>query len=220
VTEQPGNLAAVGVLVELYAEKDREPEAGRLIDAARAAVADDADHLYQVAHLYTRADQRSAMEDTLRQALAVDPNHPPASNDLGYGWAERGENLREAEALIRRAVEAEPDNVSFVDSLGWVLYKRGKLAEARPHLERAAGDGVSADPVVLDHLGDLLYRLGDPEAAARNWGRAAAKLIEAPPDRDDLSRLKLQLNRKAEQLKAGQPVTVSPVVEEPAQAKN
>lgn len=216
VREQPGNLAAVGVLVELYNENQRAADAVRAIDAARAALADDPDHLYQVAHLYTTVDQRLAMEETLRQVLAVDPAHPPASNDLGYGWAERGDNLRQAEALIRQAVAAEPDNGAFLDSLGWVLYKRGKFAEARAHLEKAAADVTSADPVVLDHLGDLLYRLGDRAAAARNWDQAATKLIETPAEREDLTRLKLELNRKSAQLKAGQPVTVSPVVEEAA----
>jgi len=115
-------------------------------------------------------------------------------------------------------VAAEPDNASFLDSLGWVLYKRGKFAEARPHLEKAAADGA-ADPVVLDHLGDLLYRLGDRDAAAKQWQHAGAKLAERPSEREDIKQLKLDLERKAQQLKAGEPVTVSPVVEEPAHAK-
>lgn len=219
VREQPGNVAAASVLVQLYDDKGRGPDAARLIDAARAAVGDDPDQLYHLAHLYTRIGHRPATEATLRQALEVDPSHPPAGNDLGYGWAERGENLAAAEELIRRAVAAEPENASFLDSLGWVLYKRGRFGEARPHLEQAAADGASADPVALDHLGDLLYRLGDRDAAGASWTRAAAKLADDASARDDLKQLKLQLERKAAQLKAGGPVTVSPVAEKPAQAK-
>lgn len=218
VREQPGNVPAVGVLVELFEEKGRGPDAVRAIDAARAALGDDPDQLYQVAHLYASAGQPGAMEETLRQVLAIEPTHPPASNDLGYGWAERGENLAAAERLIRQAVAAEPDNESFLDSLGWVLYKRGRFAEARPYLERAAGDGTTADPVVLDHLGDLLYRLGDRDAAARHWEQAATR-IEAstsPSPEDDMAKLKLQLARKAEQLKSGGLVSVAPAVESAA----
>jgi tetratricopeptide (TPR) repeat protein len=220
VKEQPGNVAAAAALVELYGERGRQADAAGVVDAARAALARDPDHLYQVAHLYTGLGQRPAAEAALRQVLDIEPSHPGASNDLGYGLAERGENLAAAEGLIRQAVAAEPANASYLDSLGWVLYKRGKFAEARPHLERAAGDGASADPVVLDHLGDLLYRLGDRDAAATQWERAGAKLAERPSEREDLKQLKHDLDRKAGQLKAGQPVTVSPVVEEPSQAKN
>jgi tetratricopeptide (TPR) repeat protein len=224
VRAQPGNLAAAGALVELYREKDRAAEAVPLLDAARAALADDPDHLYQLAHLYAAAGNREANEQVLRQVLSLEPSHPPASNDLGYTWAERGENLAQAESLIRQAVDAEPANASFLDSLGWALYKRGKFAEARGHLEKSiAIEKARADPVVLDHLGDALYRLGDRDAAGKQWEQAGAKIAERGPaadGRDDLKQLKTELDRKASQLKAGEPVTVSPVVEEARQAKN
>lgn len=223
VRAEPGNVAALSALLDLYVEKHRTADAIPLIDAARQALFADADNLYQVAHLYAQVGKREANEDVLRRVLEADPAHPPASNDLGYGLAERGENLPRAEALIRQAVEAEPDNASFLDSLGWVLYKRGKFAEARPALEKAIGpDAKLADPVVLDHLGDDLYRLGEKDAAAKQWQQAAAKLTEntADAERDDLKELKTALDRKAEELKSGKPVTVSPVIEEARQAKN
>jgi Flp pilus assembly protein TadD len=161
----------------------------------------------------------------LAQVLALEPTHPPASNDLGYGLADRGEQLAKAESLIRQAVTAEPSNRSFLDSLGWVLYKRGKFREARTSLERAIGPSESgADPVVLDHLGDTLYRLGDRDAAAKQWEQAGSKLAKpeaAGAGGDEVKRLKAALDLKAKQLKSGEPVTVSPVFEEaPQQAKN
>ena len=130
------------------------------------------------------------------------------------------QNLPQAESLIRQAVAAEPANLSFLDSLGWVLYKRGKFREAKPNLERAAADVAETDPVVLDHLGDVLYRLGDRDAASKQWEQAGAKLAKEAAGRDDLKQLKADLARKSAQLKANEPVTVSPVVEEQQQAKN
>jgi tetratricopeptide (TPR) repeat protein len=225
VRDHPGNLAAVGALVELYQEKGRPPADGvGLLDAASTALADDPDHLDQLAHLYVRAGLQPASEVVLARVLEIEPSHPPASNDLGYTWTERGENLARAEALIRQAVDAEPQNSSFLDSLGWVLYKRGNFPEARVHLEKSiGGDAARADPVVLDHLGDVLYRLGEPDGARKQWEQAGARIAAGGPaaaERAEFKQLKADLDRKTRQLDAGEPVTVSPVVDEGRQAKN
>ena len=181
----------------------------------------DADALYQVAHQYERVGQKATTEKVLREVLALEADHAPAANDLGYLLAEQGRELERAEALARLAVGAEPHNPSFLDSLGWVLYKRGRFDEARRHLERSAqiqesGDGP--DPVVLDHLGDTVYRQGDAAAAGAHWQDALRRLAEMPParrDRDDLKQLRLQMERKRKQLEAGQPVSTAPVSETP-----
>ena len=241
----PGELATAAQLVDLLADDGKAAEATRVLDTTRAAVAADADLLYQVAHLYGRVGQKATTEAVLREALALEPNHAPAANDLGYSLAEDGRDLEHAEALARLAVAAEPGNASFLDSLGWVLYKRGRFDEARQHLERSigadagggaadapggdetgAGPGAPAaddgpDAVVLDHLGDTLYRQGNAEAAGAQWDRAARRILAMPPeerDRDDLKQLRLQLERKRKQLEAGQPVSVSPVAEQPPRA--
>jgi predicted Zn-dependent protease len=212
----PGDLAPVAQLIDILAEHRRQPEATRALDATRAALARDPDLLYQVAHLYARLGQKATTNQVLRDVLAAEPAHAAAANDLGYAIAEEGGDLGQAEELARRAVDAEPANGSFLDSLGWVLYKRGRLDEARKHLDRAASASPQPDPVVLDHLGDTLYRQGDAAAAGAQWKRASQRLAEMPADetdRDDLKQLRLQLERKARQLEAGQPVSVAPAEE-------
>jgi Tfp pilus assembly protein PilF len=193
-----------------------------VLDAARAAVANDPDLLYYVAHLYTRIGQEDVTEQTLAQVVQIDPNHAAASNDLGYGYADKGKNLDRAEQLIRVAVQAEPDNQSFLDSLGWVLYKRSKFDEARQQLEAAIAPATLPDPVVLDHLGDTLYRLGRTDDAKAQWQRSSQRLEDTDSDRNDLKQLRLELQKKLKQAEDGQPVTVAPVVEGAArqQAKN
>jgi len=195
----------------------------RVLDAVRTAASGDADLLYYIAGLYTRVGQKETTEQVLEQVVRTDPQHAPACNDLGYGWAEQGRNLTRAEALIRTAVEREPDNHSFLDSLGWVLYKRGRFQPAREALEGAVEAASFPDPVVLDHLGDVLYRLDLPTEAAAQWKRSNERIAKTPgaDERDDLRQLRLQLQQKLKQSEAGQPVSVSPVVEEPPkQAKN
>ncbi|MGB7156759.1 MAG: tetratricopeptide repeat protein, partial [Tepidisphaeraceae bacterium] len=221
--KRPENRAAVQMLVELYAEQKRTGEATRVLDAAREAVAKDPDLLYYVAHLYTRIGQENVTEEILAQIVRMEPNHAPASNDLGYGFADKGKNLDRAEQLIRVALQAEPDNQSFLDSLGWVLYKRGKFDEARQQLEAAIAPATLPDPVVLDHLGDTLYRLGRADDAKQQWQRSSDRLEQTEGDRNDLKQLRLELQKKLKQAADGQPVTVAPVVEGAAgkqQAKN
>ena len=221
--KHPDNREAVEMLVSIYVDQKRLPEASRVLDAARAAVANDPDLLYYVAHLYERIDQKPMTERMLEEIVGMDPHHAAASNDLGYTWADAGKNLDRAEALVRVAVEAEPDNQSYLDSMAWVEYKRGKFAEARGFLDRAIGPANRPDPVVLDHLGDTMYRLELPAEAVRQWKRSLKRLGEPGAEREDLKDLRQQLLAKIKQQEQGQPVKVAPVAEMPktsTQAKN
>jgi len=184
-----------------------------VLDATRTAVAGDSDLMYYVGALYARIEQKDAQEKILQEIVQRDPAYAPASNDLGYTWADRGENLVRAEELIRNAVKAEPDNQSYLDSLGWVLYKRGKFQEARKHLDEAIAPASLPDPVVLDHLGDVLYRLGQRDQAIKQWKRSEQRLGQTISEREDLKQLKLQLQQKLKQAESNQPVTVAPTVE-------
>ena len=212
---QPYNYALVAQLVDVYASQKRNEEASRVLDAARAALADDPDRLYFVAHLYQRIDQQQQSEEVLQHALRANPSFAPAGNDLGYTWADAGKNLDRAESMIRRAVEAEPGNPMFLDSLGWVLYKQGRFDEARRHLEQAASNERGADPVILDHLGDALYRLNLSDDAVRRWRDSLARIAAAPEGtREQHNALRLQLDQKLRQAEQRQPVSVAPVAGE------
>jgi tetratricopeptide (TPR) repeat protein len=89
-------------------------------------------------------------------------------------WAERGENLAEAETYIRRALEQEPESAAYLDSLGWVLYQQGRFHEALPLLEKASRLATAPDPTIEEHLGDVLEKLGRRAEALQAWERAAA----------------------------------------------
>ncbi len=211
-TKNPDNREGVEVLVSIYAAEKRMAEASRVLDAARAAVANDPDLLYYVAHLYERIEQKETTEQLLGEVVRMDPHHAAASNDLGYTWADEGKNLDRAESLVRVAVEQEPDNQSYLDSMAWVEYKRGKFAEARGFLDRAIGPANRPDPVVLDHLGDVLYRLNQPQDAVKQWKRSLQRIDESNLERDDLKQLRLQLMTKLKQQEQSQPVHVAPVL--------
>ena len=112
-------------------------------------------------------------ETRFRQVLELEPDFAPALNYLGYMWADKGENLREAVELVLRAVSLEPENGAYVDSLGWAYFQLGRYEEARGHLERAS-ELVPDDAVIYEHLGDLFLAVGDPEGAKERYEHAVS----------------------------------------------
>lgn len=122
------------------------------------------------AGLYTKA------AELFKKSIELDPfNAALPLNALGYMWADRNENLEEAETLIRRALELEPGNGAIVDSLGWVLYRKGDFENALSELLRAADLLGEPDPVVFDHIGDA-YRALDRESEALLYWQKALQL--------------------------------------------
>jgi tetratricopeptide (TPR) repeat protein len=101
-------------------------------------------------------------------------------------WADRGQNLEEAEGMIRKALAGDPDNGAFLDSLGWLCYKKGELDEALKWLLRAVDNLRPEDATVYDHLADTYQKLGKMDEAVRSWEKALAL------HQDDLDNKKVQ----------------------------
>ena len=148
----------------------------------------------------------------MQRVLEADPNNANALNYIGYSWAERGENLAEAEELIRRALEISPDDGYIIDSLGWVYYKMAEMLfeesrkdEAIRLLDRAqrrlvqAAELTGGDSVVSEHLGDVLLLRGDKQAALERYEEAVELELresEQPLLLEKRDRLRGDLGRK------------------------
>lgn len=130
--------------------------------------------------------------EELEIVLEKDPDDPQVNNDLGYLYADRGENLEKAEAMIRKALEEDPTSTAYLDSLGWVLYRQGRFREALEPLEKAARDKL-ADATILDHLGDVYYRLQEYEKARSSWKSAEASAAKSDPPDKRLSSIRQKL---------------------------
>ena len=89
--------------------------------------------------IYGEAKQHDRAIEAMRKALELNPDNASALNYIGYTWAERGENLDEAEQMITRAIELRPEDGYIVDSLGWVYYMR-----ARPLVQSGRLDAAQA----------------------------------------------------------------------------
>ena len=149
-----------------------------LLEGALTGTDEDLEVLYQLGVLYGGQDKTDDALRYMQRVLALDPDSANALNYIGYSWAERGENLDEAEKLIRRAIEIEPEDGYITDSLGWVYYKmaEGLFAESRKEealraLEQAheqllqAAKLTGGDSVVSEHLGDVFLLRGDKSGA-------------------------------------------------------
>ena len=148
----------------------------------------------------------------MQRVLESDPNNANALNYIGYSWAERGENLVEAEDLIRRALEISPGDGYITDSLGWVYFKMAETLfnesrkdEAIRLLDRAQRQLVQAveltggDPVVSEHLGDVLFLRGDKQGALERYEEAVdleLRESEQPLLLEKRDRLRIDLGRE------------------------
>jgi tetratricopeptide (TPR) repeat protein len=133
---------------------------------------------YNLGVIYGEAKQHDRAIESMRKALALNPDNASALNFIGYTWAERGENLDEAERMIVRAIELRPEDGFIVDSLGWVYYMRarplvqsGRLDAAQAYIDRAltelerADELTGGDPVISEHLGDTYLLRGERRRA-------------------------------------------------------
>jgi len=136
---------------------------------------------------YERSGRREQAVAEFRRLLGIDPDYHAALNYLGYMFAERGENLDEAQKLIEKAVALEPDNGAYVDSLGWVYFRLGRLEQARAALERATRLETS-DGTVQEHLGDVYAALGQPRQAGEAYRRALELTSGDPAKVDEVKR--------------------------------
>jgi len=134
----------------------------------------DADFFFSYGVAAEQAGRFVKAAELLKKSIELDPSNSARScNYLGYMWADRGENLQEAEQLIRRALAADPENGAYLDSLGWALFRQGRFADALAEL-LAASERLSQEPdsVVFEHIGDVCEKLGKSAEAVIYWQKA------------------------------------------------
>lgn len=173
VEARPGDVLTVSALANVLSGAGRHPAAIEALASREARFSTDVDYWFQRGAVHERAGEIAPAEDAFRKALAIDAQHAPTLNYLGYMFAEQGMRLDEAVRLVRQALAVDPDNGSYLDSLGWAFYKQGNFDEAQRHLERAA-DLLATNSVIQDHLGDVRLALNDATGAIEAWERALA----------------------------------------------
>ncbi len=134
-------------------------------------------------------------EAAFRKAIGMKADFAPALNYLGFMFAERGENLKEAKTLIERALAVEPNSTAYLDSMAWVIFQLGDPKAALGWQLRAL-KGMEAekdsDAVLYEHLGDIYRALKDDPKAREFWKKSLAvepnpkvleRLNQLPPEK-------------------------------------
>jgi tetratricopeptide (TPR) repeat protein len=120
-----------------------------------------------------RGGQFDRAVQLFRDAIKLNPENDEACNYLGYMFAEKGINLREAESLIKQALKAQPKSGAYLDSMGWVYFRLGRHLDALKHLSAAAKtDAAKEDATVFEHLADVYLKLGKKKDAIEQLKKA------------------------------------------------
>ncbi len=168
-------------LAFLYNRWGQRDSALALYDRGLSRIPDHPELLFGKGATLEQAGQFDRSVAVFEHLITLQPEHAPALNYLGYMWADKGVQLKEALELIERAVALQPDNGAYLDSHAWVLYRLGRLSEAEAILRRAL-ELISTDAVVFEHYGDVLADLGRLEEAREHWQRA----LSLDPDNTSL----------------------------------
>lgn len=176
-------------LVVLLMEAERNRDAERLLTQWLERAQDGRSQLgflRLLAVLHQRSGADDLSQEATEQAFRLSPGDTTLSNDVAYGWVNRGIRLPEAERLIRVALSRDPRSAAYLDTYGWLLYKSGRFDESSQWLERANRNAVEPDGVICDHFGDALWQAGRKEEAVAQWKRGAS-LVQGKPASDWLS---------------------------------
>ncbi|NCY21561.1 hypothetical protein EBX31_06360 [bacterium] len=155
----------------------------------------DAGFYYEYGSASEQAGLPTRSEAALKRALQLNPGHHPSLNYLGYMWAERGRNLREALGMIEKALELSPGNPAYLDSQAWALYRLGHPHEAKPLMEEALRL-VPDDPTLLEHSGDVYASLGDTQRALDAYYKALVVGGPVVPLRDKIRANSRKISRR------------------------
>jgi tetratricopeptide (TPR) repeat protein len=205
---RPLDLYAASLLGNL----GRFDEALAFLEGLLAEAPDDDELLYNLGVVHGEAHHYDDALRYMQLALEANPDNASALNYIGYTWAERGENLDQAEAYITRALELRPDDGYITDSLGWVYYMRAKplvasqresdrstarelLKKALREFERAI-ELTGGDPVIAEHMGDVYLLLDEKSRALQHYEDAIDREPrdeEQPELRGKFERLRSEL---------------------------
>ncbi|MBW7864356.1 MAG: tetratricopeptide repeat protein [Candidatus Hydrogenedens sp.] len=186
----PGRVLSF-VRARVLVAMEKYEEAVPALDALLAGYGPDRWVHYHLAVCQEKLKNDAEVERNLKIFLEAEPDNAEVLNFLGYFYAERGINLKEAEELLLRALKIEPDSAYYLDSIGWVYYQQGRYKEALDHIQRAIYGMGTDDAVLRDHLGDVYLKLGDTERALGEWRRA----LRLDPKMDEV-RLKIRKHAK------------------------
>jgi tetratricopeptide (TPR) repeat protein len=177
VAYKHANWEAYLLAANIYESMQRYQEAIDLLEIGVRRYPHKVKLLYMQGVLQEKSGQFKQCIATVNQVIKRDPFFHSAFNFLGYLYAERGENLDEAEKLVTTALDLKPGDGYYLDSLGMVHFQKGNFEKALTLYLRA----IAQEPeegVIIEHAGDVYYRQQKKDLAANYWQKALEKNLE------------------------------------------
>ncbi len=153
--------------VQILRDQKMPAEAYAIMEQATQRFPNDVDLKYDMAMLGEKLGKLDAMEQLMRQVIALRPDYHAAYNALGYSLADRNIRLGEARELLTKALEFAPRDPFIVDSMAWLEFRSGNTQEAARLLQGAFKDRPDAE--IAAHLGEVLWALGEHNQAEAIW---------------------------------------------------
>jgi len=171
VSLNKNNLAALALLPKVELSQGSTDKA---LATAYKSIQDNPNSVvvYFVAGMLEEAHGNWQQAEKLyQQALQVEPNYPPAANNLAYGMLQHGENTDVALSLAQVARQKMPDSADAADTLAWAYYQKGAYGLAVDLLEEAIKKSPN-DALFHYHLGMVYGKHNDPVQARAHLERS------------------------------------------------
>jgi tetratricopeptide (TPR) repeat protein len=156
----------------LVAQGNVGPAVARWQDWNRTHPKDPSGYIVLGTLAESQGNANGAMND-YKQALAIQPDHAVAANNLAYLMLQNGQDVDVALSLAQTARRALPHSANTADTLAWAYYKKGIYGSGRDVLEDAAKTAPD-DASIQYHLGMIYLKLGDKTSAIDHLKKAVS----------------------------------------------
>lgn len=143
-------------------------------------------------YLEKSGQTRQALED-MKHILALDNLHAEALNFIAYIYAEKGQNLDEAERMAYKALSLSPRSSYFLDTIGLVHFQKKEYKKALPYFSKALYYNKK-DSHIFRHLAEIHYKLKNLKKCEYFFKRAL--------ELEKNDRQRLQIKRRLASLQA------------------
>src|SRR5262249_16677339 len=158
-------------LGKALADKGLFHEAKQVLAAAAKKALTEPEAHYNLAVILMREGRLDAAVAEYQRALATDPQHALAHNNLGVAWDALAEHRKAADEF-KKAIASDPAYAEAHFNLGLSYYLLGDNARATQHFEKALSlePRQEGDPYVK--LGELYLQQGKKDRALEAFKKA------------------------------------------------
>lgn len=156
----------------IYESQKQYKKALDVIEQGLKQVKNDERLLYFQGAILDKVGKSAEALSIMKKLVEIQGDNAHALNFIAYYYAERGENLAEAEEKAAKALTLRPNDGYITDTLAWVKFKKGEVTEALEKL-KIASELIPDEAIVYEHLGDVYMAKQEKTKAVEAYKKAA-----------------------------------------------